>query len=118
MSKHRGQNAPSPAGEQTDHVPASGWTTETELVREFDRPVNVAEAVILSVTEAIDEWPELSETPPLYHFVDTDNLKGLFKSKATDGGSWLPAATFQFQSCRVRVLYGSTVRIIIKRDPS
>jgi hypothetical protein len=117
MSKHRGPNPPPPAGEQTDHVPASGWTTETELVREFDRPVNVAEAVILSVTEAIDEWPELSETPPLYHFVNTDNLNGLFKSKATDGSNWLPAATFRFQSCQVRVLYGSTVRVIIRRDP-
>lgn len=117
MTNHRTPNATSPAGRQTDHVFASGWTTETELVREFDRPVNVAEAVTLAVADAIDEWSELSETPPLYHFVDADNLNGLFKSKATDGGSWLPAATFQFQSCQVQVLYGSTVRVIIKRDP-
>ena len=119
MSRHGEPDAPPRVGDRRDRgvETASGWTTETELVREFDRPVNVADAVVSSVVEAIEEWSEVSETPPLFHFVDVDKLSGLFKSKATNGGSWLPSAAFQFQDCRVKVLYGSTVRVIIKRDP-
>jgi hypothetical protein len=96
---------------------AAGWTTDTELVRVFDRPVNVGNAVISAVDEAIGQWSELAETPPLYNFVDTTRLDGLFKTKATDDSGWLPSAKFQFQSCRVTVLYGSSLRVIIKRDP-
>lgn len=95
----------------------SGWTTDTELVREFDRPLNVENAVISTVEEAIKQWPELSETPPLYKFVDTEKLDGLFKTKATDDSGWLPSVEFQFQSCRVTLLCGSSTHVIIKRDP-
>jgi hypothetical protein len=96
---------------------ASGWTTDTKLVRGFDRPVDVADAVISAVDDAIGQWPELSESPPLYQFVDVEKLNGLFKTKATDDSRWLPSAVFQFQSCRVTILYGSSVRVIIDRDP-
>lgn len=92
-----------------------GWTTETELVREFDRPVSVTDAVVSTVTEATETWTDLSATPPLTHFVDPENLDGLFKTRATDGGS-PPSATFRFQTCRVSVLYGRTVRVIIERE--
>lgn len=95
----------------------SGWTTDTELVREFDRPVNVANTVISTVEEAIGQWPELSETPPLYQFVDIAELDGLFKTRATDDSQWLPSAKFQFQSCRITLLYGTLFRVIIERDP-
>jgi len=71
----------------------------------------------LAVEDAIGQWPELSETPPLYKFVDTDNLNELFKAKATDDSGWLPSAEFQFQGCRVTVLYSSVIRVIIERDP-
>lgn len=96
---------------------ASRWTTDTELVREFDRPVDVADAVTLTVVEAMEEWPELSETPPLDHFVDAEQLDGLFRAKATDVSGWLPSVKFQFQSCRVTLLYGSSIRMIVERDP-
>lgn len=95
----------------------SGWTTDTQLVREFDRPFNVADATRSAVADAIEQWSELSETPPMYNFVDTEKLNGLFKTKATDNSGWLPSAEFQFQSCRVTVLYGSVIRVIIERDP-
>lgn len=93
----------------------SVWTTDGELLREFDRPVDVADAVGTSVGSAIEEWSELSRAPPLYEFVDLEKLDGLFGTRATDDGAVLPSATFQFQSCRVTVLYGSTVRVIIDR---
>jgi hypothetical protein len=94
----------------------AGWTTDTELIREFDHPVDVADAVVSAVEIATEEWPEHSETPPLAHFVDVENLDGLFKTKATDDSGWLPSAAFQFQDCQVTVLYGPTVRVIIRRD--
>lgn len=94
-----------------------GWTTDAELVREFGRPVNVADAVSFTVDEATDKWAELSKTPPLYHFVDAENLDGLFKTNATDDGGFLPSATFDFQGCRVKVLYGARVRVVVRRDP-
>jgi hypothetical protein len=103
--------------EGTDGHRASGWTTETELVREFDRSVNIVDAVSSTVDEAIGRWSELSETPPLHEFVDVENLNGLFKPKATDDCGWLPSAKFQFQSCRVTLLYGSSIRVIAERDP-
>lgn len=95
----------------------SGWTTDTELVREFDRPFDVSEALHSTVKEAIGQWPELSDTPPLHKFVDAEKLDGLFRTKATDDSGWLPSAEFQFQSCRLTVLYSSVIRVIIDRDP-
>ena len=97
--------------------PAPGWTTDTQLVREFDRPFNVGDAVRSAVTDAIERWSELSETPPLYNFIDTDRLNGLFKTKAIDDSGWLPSTEFQFQTCRVTVLYGPVIRVIIEREP-
>lgn len=95
---------------------ASGWTTDAELVREFDRPVDVTDAVVSTVTEAIGQWPELSETPPLHQFVDVESVSGLFKTKATDDSERLPSVKFQFQNCQVTLLYGSSIRVIIERD--
>lgn len=95
---------------------ASGWTTEAELVREFDRPVNVTDAVSLTIGEAIERWSELSETPPLYQFVDVEKLDGLFKTTATDDSSLLPSAKFRFQGCQVTLLYGSSILVIIQRE--
>ncbi|MFB6168168.1 MAG: HalOD1 output domain-containing protein [Haloferacaceae archaeon] len=77
--------------------------------------MNVVDAVGAAVTDAIQQWPELSETPPLYQFVDVEKLDGLFKPKATDDSGWLPSAEFRFQGCRVTVLYGSSIRVIIRR---
>lgn len=94
-----------------------GWTTDAELVREFERPVNVADAVIFTVDEATDKWAELSEAPPLYHFVDAESLDGLFKTNAEDDSGFLPSATFNFQGCRITVLYGARVRVVVRRDP-
>lgn len=95
-----------------------GWCTDTELVRVFDRPVDVVDAVVSSVAEAIERWPELSETPPLADFVDVAKLDGLFETKAvaSSGNCPCPSAEFQFQDCRVTVLYGRTLRIIVSRD--
>lgn len=93
-----------------------GWETDTKLVRRFDRPVNVVDAVVSTVSEAVEAWPGLSETPPLYQFVDVDNLDGLFKTKATDDSRWLPSAAFRFQGCRVTVLYGRCIRVMIEQD--
>jgi hypothetical protein len=94
----------------------SGWGTETELVRTYDRPVNVVDAVGVAVTDAIEEWPELSETPPLHRFVDGEQLDGLFGPEATDGSGRLPSVDFQFQGCRVTVMYGSSIRVIVRRN--
>ena len=103
-------------GEIAGHA-VSGWSTDTKLVREFDRPVTVADAVCQTVDEAIHQWSELSESPPLYQFVDVEHLDGLFKTKATDDSGWLPSANFQFQGCRITLLYGSPMRVIVDRDP-
>jgi hypothetical protein len=94
----------------------SGWETDTKLVRTYDRSANIADAVTSTITETIERWPELSATPPLYQFVDVEKLDGLFKTKATDDSGWLPSAKFQFQGCRVTVLYGSSIRVIVVRD--
>jgi hypothetical protein len=96
---------------------SSGWTTETELVRTHDRPTNLTDAIMSAVAEAIQRWPELSETPPLYQFVDVDKLDGLFRTGATDDSESLPSVEFQFQSCWVTLLCGSSVRVIIDRYP-
>jgi hypothetical protein len=93
-----------------------GWQTDTKLVREFRRPVNVVEAVTSTVSEAVAAWPQLSETPPLNQFVDVEKLDGLFKTKATDDTKWLPSAVFRFQGCRVTVLYGGWIRVMIEQD--
>ena len=118
MSSYREPTAePETKSQQETQTPeAAGWTTEAELVREFDRPVNVADAVSSTVAEAIGQWPELSETPPLYRFVDVEKLDGLFKTNATDDSSVLPSAKFRFQDCQVTVLYGSSILVIIQRE--
>jgi hypothetical protein len=103
--------------QRPDSQRVPGWTTDTELIREFHRPADVTDAVVSTVGEAVEEWPELSETPPLYHFVDAERLDGLFKTRATDDSGWLPSTAFQFQGCRVTVLYGPTIRVIMERDP-
>lgn len=95
----------------------SGWATDTQLIREFARPTNVSDAVLLTVSEAIEKWSDLSDTPPLLHYVDIEKLDGLFKTEATDGSGWLPSAAFEFQGCRVTVLYGSTIRVIVEHEP-
>ncbi|WP_394338288.1 HalOD1 output domain-containing protein [Halorubrum sp. Hd13] len=71
---------------------------------------------MFTIDEAISQWPELSETPPLYQFVDAERLNGLFKTKAVDNHGWAPSVEFQFQGCRVTLLYSSSVRVIIERD--
>lgn len=103
--------------QETNSQKLSGWTTETELVREFENPDEIAQNVCLAVEEAIEEWPELSPTPPLDQFVEVERLDELFGAETTDGSTWLPSVTFQYQRCRVTVLYGSTVRVIVERDP-
>lgn len=103
--------------QEADVHSAPGWTTETVLVREFDRSVDSITAVVSTVEEAIERWPELSETPPLYQFVDIEHLDGLFKTTATNDSRWIPSAEFPFQSCLVTVLYGSSLRVTIERDP-
>ena len=118
MSSYRDAAAePDTKSQRETHTPeAAGWTTDAELVREFDRPVNVADAVSSTVAEAIGQWPEVSETPPLYRFVDVEKLNGLFKTNATDDSSLLPSAKFRFQGCQVTVLYGSSILVIIRRE--
>lgn len=93
-----------------------GWSSETELVREFARPANVTDAVSATVAEAVDTWPELSDTPSLFEFVDTEKLDGLFGKRATSDGQRLPSADFSFQGCQVTVLYGRTIRVVIQRE--
>lgn len=119
MSRHRDSDTRSQTGDRdrTSAHSVLGWATDSELVRTFDRPVTVADAVGSTVGEAIDEWPELKATPPLYQFVDADRLDGLFEPRATNDSEWLPSATFPFQSCRVTVLYGPKLRVIVERDP-
>jgi hypothetical protein len=95
--------------------PSSGWTGERKLVRTYDGPANLTDATISAVTEAIQQWPELSETPTLYQFVDVERLDGLFKRGATDDSESLPSVEFQFQSCRVTLLCGSSICVIIER---
>lgn len=103
--------------EKADSWAVSGWTTDTELVREFDRPTTVEDAVVSTVLAAVETWPELSETPPLAEFVAVENLDGLFRTKSTNDSGWLPSVAFRFQDCRVTVLYGSSIRVIVDRDP-
>lgn len=107
MSRHR----------EADASTFTGWSTETELVREFDASTNVSDAVAVAVTDAINEWPMVSESPPLAEFVEVENLDGLFGHESRNSADWLPSVTFQFQGCRVTALYGSKLRVLIERDP-
>ncbi len=93
-----------------------GWTSDTEVVREFDRPVSMVDAVTSTVGTATETWSELSEDPPLFEFIDVENLDGLFRSEAARGG-WPSSVEFEFQGCAVTILYGRTVRVVIERDP-
>lgn len=119
MSSHRNSdtvsNAEGPQEAGTHNT--SGWTTDTKLVREFDRPANVGDATVSVIDEAVLHWPGLSEKPPLSQFVDVEKLNGLFKTKAVDDDRRAPSMEFQFQDCRVTLLYGSSVLVIIERDP-
>jgi hypothetical protein len=92
------------------------WSTDTQLVKGFERPVVVSEAVLNTLMEAVDHWPELSRSPPVFEFVDVDKLDGLFKTRAVEETGHLPSVEFLFQDALVTVLYGSTVRVIVERD--
>jgi hypothetical protein len=93
-----------------------GWSTDSHIVREYDRPVRVSEAVIETLMEAVEDWPELSRDPPVFEFVDADKLDGLFKTRAVEKTSHIPSVEFLFQDTLVTVMYATTVRIIVKRD--
>ncbi|MFB6252360.1 MAG: hypothetical protein ABEI27_11880 [Halobellus sp.] len=101
--------------QDTDPGQARGWSTDEKFIREFDRPVGIEQALVSTVTEATQEWSELSATPPLEEFVDAERLEGLIKTKSLDTTDSLPLIQFPFQSCQVTVLYGLTVRILIER---
>lgn len=103
--------------ESTSYGIADGWTTDTELVREFDRPALVSDALIESLMDAVDAWPELRDTPPVAEFVDADKLDGLFKTRAVDDASHVPSLEFRFQQALVTVMYGSRLRVIVERGP-
>ena len=94
----------------------TGWSTDSQIVREFDRPVRVSGAVIETLIEAVEDWPELSRSPPVFEFVDADKLDGLFKTRTVEETSYMPSVEFLFQDALVTVLYGSTVRVIVERD--
>ncbi|RJX50560.1 hypothetical protein DP106_04645 [Halonotius pteroides] len=66
--------------------------------------------------EAVEDWPDLNRSPPVFEFVDADKLDGLFKTRAVDETSHMPSVEFLFQHALVTVLYGSTVRVIVERD--
>jgi len=55
----------------------TGWSTDSQIVREFDRPVRVSDAVIETLIEAVEDWPELSRSPPVFEFVDADKLDAI-----------------------------------------
>ncbi|QKG94311.1 hypothetical protein HPS36_15610 (plasmid) [Halorubrum salinarum] len=93
-----------------------GWSTDSLIIREFDRPVCVSEAVIETLMEAVEYWPDFNRSPPVFEFVDADKLDGLFKTRAVDETSHMPSVEFLFQHALVTVLYGSTVRVIVERD--
>lgn len=119
MSQDRNSKTGSHTGDQGETLTQSesGWVTDTELVRTYERPVDTAAAVTSVIQKAIQQWPELSETPPLYQFVEVEYLDGLLKKKAMNDSGRTPSVEFHFQSCRVTVLYGSLLRVIINRDP-
>jgi len=70
------------------------WSTDTQLVHGFERPVVVSEAVLSTLMEAVDHWPELSRSPPVFEFVDVDKLDGLFKTRAVEETGHLPSVEF------------------------
>ncbi|MFC7185988.1 HalOD1 output domain-containing protein [Halorubrum yunnanense] len=94
----------------------TGWSTDSQIVREFDRPVRVSKAVTETLIEAVEDWPELSRSPPVFEFVDADKLDGLFKTRAVDEASHMPSVEFLFQDALVTVMYASTVRVIVERE--
>lgn len=92
------------------------WSTDSLVMREFGRPVCVSDAVIETITEAVEKWPELTDSPAVFEFVDADKLDDLFKKRAVDDASHIPSVEFRFQDAMVTVLYGSTVRVIVEQD--
>lgn len=113
MSRPFGMSQP----READPSGSLGWSTRTEFVREFDGSTPASDAVALTVFAAIEEWPELSEARPLAEFIDAENLDELFSARARENVDWIPSVTFQFQGCRVTVLYGSKLRVLIERNP-
>jgi hypothetical protein len=101
--------------EPTSSGIVDGWTTDTKLVREFDRPVVVSDAVVESLVEAMESWPELRDTLPVAEFVDAEKLDGLFKTRAVDDTGHVPSLEFRFQQALVTVMYASRVRVIVER---
>lgn len=97
-------------------APADGWATQDTLVREFVWPTNVSDAIHETVADAVEAWPRLSEAPPLAAFVDADRFDGLVTERAVDEHGVVPSVKFAFQACRVTVLYGSVLRVIVERD--
>jgi len=94
----------------------AGLSTDSLVIREFDRPVCVSEAVIETLMKAVEDWPDLSRSPPVFEFVDADKLDGLFKTRAVEETSHVPSVEFLFQDALVTVMYASTVRVIVERD--
>lgn len=92
-----------------------GWSTDSQILRVFERPVCVSDAVIETIVQAIEKWPELSRSPPVFEFVDADKLDGLFEARVIDNPSHIPSVEFVFQGALVRVMYTATVRVIVER---
>jgi hypothetical protein len=93
-----------------------GWGAYTIIEREFDKSVRVSDAVLETIMKAVEDWPELDQSPPVYEFVAVDKLDGLFETRAAGDTSRIPSVEFPFQDAHVTVLYGSTVRVIVDRD--
>lgn len=94
----------------------TGWSTDSQIVREFDRHARVSDAVTETLMKAVEDWPELSRSPPVFEFVDADKLDGLFKTRAVAETSHIPFVEFLFQDTLVTVIYASTVCVTVERD--
>jgi hypothetical protein len=94
-----------------------GWATDNQILREFDRPVTVSEALLATLLEAVDTWPELDEMPPMTKLANLDIINMLAED-------WMPGDRKEFRSIEfksgglvVNIIYGATsVRILIKRS--
>lgn len=100
-------------------VPVSENTQERgsqgQRHREFDRSIPGSDAVALTVTEAIDRWPELTDRSVLGEVIALSQLDGLFERSPTGSESPRPTVEFQFQHCDVPVCYGRAVSGTIDR---
>jgi hypothetical protein len=102
--------------QKSNTVDSDGWATQETLVREFVRPTHVPDAVHETIADAIEAWPQLSEAPPLAAFVDVEKLDGLVTQRAVEDVREVPSVRFPFQRCRVTILYGSLLRVIVERN--